>query len=203
MESSQDSVLWLWQAHNRANARLHGQPSEDPHHAKIQFPSEKDCPECVEGKDRKGKPLWHEDKVLDYLLRYYDRKNIVLDHGPSAAGVTSSRPPSSRDSTSALDWWELQQRRADLQKLAEIRQKKREKNRLQIRDSEVSYSSDNGSRRLLVRNTGSKGVTPWGFNQLDISLCMLLWIVSSGIVLLLYFHIMVRRKKQSCSILPF
>ncbi|XP_064616021.1 sulfhydryl oxidase 2-like [Liolophura sinensis] len=206
IESSQDSILWLWQAHNRANARLHGDPSEDPEHVKIQFPSEKDCPECLEGRDRKGKPLWHEDKVLEYLLKYYDRKNIVFGSVSSLAGVTTSRQPPSHDSTSPLDWWELQQRRADLQKLAEIRQKKREKSRLQIQGSEgtsASYNSKDGNRLLFVRTARSKVVTPWGFNQLDISLCMLLWIVSSGIVILLYFHIMVRKKKKPCSILPF
>lgn len=61
-----DSVLWLWQAHNKVNARLAGDGSEDPGFPKVQFPVGTLCPECrhVDGS-------WNELKVVNYLERMY------------------------------------------------------------------------------------------------------------------------------------
>uniref|UniRef100_A0A1B6DEV1 Sulfhydryl oxidase n=1 Tax=Clastoptera arizonana TaxID=38151 RepID=A0A1B6DEV1_9HEMI len=61
-----DSILWLWAAHNQANARLAGDPTEDPKHKKIQFPSSEACPQC---RDDQGKFL--PDNVLQFLKSMY------------------------------------------------------------------------------------------------------------------------------------
>ena len=38
VESYDDAILWLWERHNRVNARLASDRSTDPEHPKIQFP---------------------------------------------------------------------------------------------------------------------------------------------------------------------
>lgn len=73
VQTRDDAILWLWQAHNKANKRLHGDTSEDPIHPKIQFPSEELCPSC---RDDKGE--WKEDTVLRFLKDHYGLHNIRL-----------------------------------------------------------------------------------------------------------------------------
>ncbi|RWS01488.1 sulfhydryl oxidase 1-like isoform X2, partial [Dinothrombium tinctorium] len=43
---SNSSVLWLWEAHNKVNARLKGDLTEDPLYPKVQFPTSNICAEC-------------------------------------------------------------------------------------------------------------------------------------------------------------
>ena len=61
-----DSILWLWRAHNEVNERLSGDETEDPEHKKIQYPAAKHCPKC---KLPDGK--WDETEVLKYLKTKY------------------------------------------------------------------------------------------------------------------------------------
>ncbi|KAK3713434.1 hypothetical protein QZH41_012470 [Actinostola sp. cb2023] len=68
-----DAILWLWEGHNKANKRLHGDPSEDPAHPKIQFPPEDTCKDCQE-KDGK----WKRDVVLQFLKNHYGVDNIRI-----------------------------------------------------------------------------------------------------------------------------
>lgn len=63
---SAEVVLWLWRGHNKVNKRLKGEASEDPHFPKQQFPPKELCPEC---RDSAGS--FDEEKVLQFLIRYY------------------------------------------------------------------------------------------------------------------------------------
>lgn len=76
-----DSVLWLWKAHNTVNKRLSGDFSEDPSYPKVQFPAKNMCPECRHSNDS-----WKEDKVLAYLVNMYTNiHNVVtLPNGESS-----------------------------------------------------------------------------------------------------------------------
>ena len=66
MSSPDTAVLWLWEAHNRVNKRLAGDPSEDPEAPKIQFPSAEMCPGC-----RGDEGDWDRDAVLAFLKTQY------------------------------------------------------------------------------------------------------------------------------------
>ena len=45
--STHDSaIMWLWERHNRVNARLRDHTSTDPQFPKVQFPPPLMCPEC-------------------------------------------------------------------------------------------------------------------------------------------------------------
>ncbi|GLH13434.1 Sulfhydryl oxidase [Gryllus bimaculatus] len=70
--SPEQSVLWLWSAHNMVNKRLVADLSEDPQHPKVQFPTEKACPAC-RGPDGR----WITEQVLAYLKQMYSRHSIV------------------------------------------------------------------------------------------------------------------------------
>lgn len=71
VKENDKAVLWLWISHNEVNLRLAGDVTEDPHYAKIQFPSIKRCPEC-----RLARGAWNLPAVYQYLQRVYGSENI-------------------------------------------------------------------------------------------------------------------------------
>ena len=80
-----ESILWLWRAHNEVNERLAGDKAEDPQYPKIQYPSKKQCAQC---REENGE--WKESEVLKYLKRKYsetkehrDRQTSVSNSGVS------------------------------------------------------------------------------------------------------------------------
>ena len=83
------SVLWLWRAHNRVNARLKGSRSEDPRLPKRQFPLYNECNECYRKQPPDDLNLWKnstkyieyydETKILQFLVNFYSSERIILD----------------------------------------------------------------------------------------------------------------------------
>lgn len=66
-----DSILWLWFAHNEVNKRLSGDETEDPDHPKQQFPSKERCPRCYNADDS-----WNIQEVLLYVKHVYNSINV-------------------------------------------------------------------------------------------------------------------------------
>ncbi|XP_018569842.1 sulfhydryl oxidase 2 isoform X1 [Anoplophora glabripennis] len=71
VQSWDDSILWLWMAHNEVNKRLSGDPTEDPEYPKIQFPSKERCTQCYDKDDS-----WKLPEVLHYLKQVYSNINV-------------------------------------------------------------------------------------------------------------------------------
>ncbi|KAH6945856.1 hypothetical protein HPB50_010316 [Hyalomma asiaticum] len=77
VHTTRDAVLWLWRAHNKVNARLAGDISEDPLHPKRPFPPPTLCSDCHEGT------RWNEQHSLNFLLRFYASDGLVpVAHKP-------------------------------------------------------------------------------------------------------------------------
>ncbi|XP_063235859.1 sulfhydryl oxidase 1 isoform X2 [Bacillus rossius redtenbacheri] len=91
------SVAWLWRAHNKVNLRLAGDPSEDPAHPKVQFPSPETCPPC---RDPAG--AWSEPQMLQHLFRVYAPENIVVPRGKDGRPGTYSTGGGSLHATSTV-----------------------------------------------------------------------------------------------------
>lgn len=93
-----DSVLWLWQAHNMANERLKSDRSADPKFPKIQFPSRDACPDCYRNNNSSTNDIinrsealcWDVDNVLKFLRTMYlnvifvTPNNLMIDMMNSA-----------------------------------------------------------------------------------------------------------------------
>lgn len=71
VSSLDESVLWLWSAHNVVNKRLAGDTTEDPEFPKIQFPDPGHCPSC-----RHSDGTFNESEVLKYLKNMYNNVNV-------------------------------------------------------------------------------------------------------------------------------
>lgn len=152
VSSIDDSIIWLWRAHNAANSRLAGDVTEDPEHKKVQFPSRQSCPNCRhENSDE-----WIIPNVLSFLKSMYTNISYFQWNDLSSSESTTSKSPS------------------------EISYSKR------LRHDNVG--NENGYK---VHDALSKSI--WDFNVFDISLCVVLY-VSSVIILLLVCIKFVMRK---------
>lgn len=66
-----ESILWLWNAHNEVNKRLSGDETEDPENLKVQFPLKERCPRCHNSDDS-----WNLAEVLQYVKHVYNNINV-------------------------------------------------------------------------------------------------------------------------------
>lgn len=207
----EESVLWLWRAHNKVNKRLSGDLSEDPAHLKIIFPSREMCPLCYMSDNSSTYPKWREKEVLRFLVSFYSkilttRKTNRSSVGKEEAGGTKlakdtvMMPPIGSNTKAIvaveLDWWEKKQRREDLQKLIAIRVEKRNLNFTNLGRNR----RDELQSRVLPHRT--KGPF-WIFNEIDIGMCVIFYIFCLSLIIFLYFHFARRKNKRFCKLLPF
>lgn len=207
----EESVLWLWRAHNKVNQRLSGDLSEDPSHLKIIFPSREMCPLCYMSDNSSTNPKWREKEVLRFLVSFYSkiltaRKTNKSSVGKEEAGGTKltkdtvMMPPIGSNTKAIvaveLDWWEKKQRREDLQKLIAIRVEKRNLNFTSLGRNR----RDELQSRVLPHRT--KGPF-WIFNEIDIGMCVIFYIFCLSLIIFLYFHFARRKNKRFCKLLPF
>ncbi|XP_076748622.1 sulfhydryl oxidase 2 [Xylocopa sonorina] len=134
-----DSILWLWAAHNEVNARLAGDDTEDPDHKKIQYPAVEHCPTC-----RYENGTWNEDSVLYYLKTKYSYKGINY--------------------------------------YKSVDKHKDNGNKMKIRQE----------RLVLSKYTNNKKVG-WDFTIFDISICVVLYVASAIILILVCIKFAVKR----------
>ncbi|XP_019386130.1 PREDICTED: sulfhydryl oxidase 1-like [Crocodylus porosus] len=78
VKSLDEAILWLWSRHNRANARLAGDLTEDPKFPKMQWPPPDMCPSCH--NEVSGQHVWNEPTVLRFLKIHYSPANIYFDY---------------------------------------------------------------------------------------------------------------------------
>ena len=202
-KTPEGAVMWLWRAHNKANSRLHGDQSEDPEHPKIQFPSKQLCPECHDGNK------WNDKNVLEFLLSFYGRVNIIpVQHGNM---TDSAERTTVANDDKKLDWWELQQRKNDLEKIRSLRYKKMEKrqqkkveklSKIAVIDKNLDLHYGHLSRKdsLRLNNENKSVIYGWGFSNLDVSMCVTFYVLCTLMILVLYYHFIVRRKYRPCSV---
>lgn len=92
LRDQSDSIMLLWQIHNRINKRLESETRPNLP-AKIQFPNESSCPKCRISKIQQelGSIIdWNEKQVLNYLIHHYRLQNIIL-HDSSDSNTDTSR----------------------------------------------------------------------------------------------------------------
>ena len=95
VRTTEDSLMWLWRAHNKVNNRIAGDVTEDPLHPKRQFPDRKLCAECFKAGQ------YDTNEVLEFLLQFYAVENFRgqgLDPVP-VANLPSTAGHNSRDTT--------------------------------------------------------------------------------------------------------
>lgn len=81
--TTRDLALWLWNAHNKVNARLIKEEADsetiDPSFPKMIWPPKQLCPSCYRLEDQKDdEPNWNQDEVYKFLMSYYGKTLVSL-----------------------------------------------------------------------------------------------------------------------------
>uniref|UniRef100_F7B5Y7 Sulfhydryl oxidase n=1 Tax=Ornithorhynchus anatinus TaxID=9258 RepID=F7B5Y7_ORNAN len=181
------AVLWLWKKHNIVNYRLAGQLSEDPKFPKIQWPPPELCPACHE--EIKGLDSWNEDEVLMFLKHFYSQENI-LDKYSEEQTDSSEVGPGAEDA---------RKEKSSQTKPSESRDGK-------IPDSHHALDPNQrngGPVKDSVKNEYESGLHKEtkhsflgiGFSNIDMSLCVVLYVASSLFLMIMYFFFRMRSKR--------
>lgn len=195
VSSAADQVIWLWDAHNSANQRLHGHESEDPLHPKILFPSLETCPRCRTGSHDKGNNLsWDQAEVLNFLVRMYSKDHIVKN-------TTALISADSKKSRPDLDWWEKMQRHQDLQKIQDIRQMKKQKLEDKLKKSGLKppVAENNGLNQNLMKQQLSSSLV---MSSIDLNICVVFYAFCLLIIGFLYYYFVKKRRMGPCNGCP-
>ncbi|CAH1270937.1 QSOX2 [Branchiostoma lanceolatum] len=186
----EDAILWLWRTHNRVNKRLHGDLSEDPQFPKVQFPPAWLCPSCRKVQEKDSKLMWDEGQVLQFLKRHYGSANFIYDN-PSLQGVDPGphfhlQPTMARQS-------EPQQphKQTSQQGLVGVHVKDLQGGLHRRRDPNFGVKVER-----LSGNKKSLSQAGWVFSNLDISMCVMLYVLSSALVVGLYVLFIVKRRRR-------
>ncbi|XP_035683893.1 sulfhydryl oxidase 1-like [Branchiostoma floridae] len=185
-----EAVLWLWRTHNRVNKRLHGDLSEDPQFPKVQFPPPWLCPSCHLAQGPETEPVWDEGQVLQFLKRHYGSANFIHDN-PSLQ---------SKDQGPHFHVQPTMVRRSD------PRQPHKQTSQQELVGVHVKDLQGRLQRRhdpnfgikveKLPGNENRANPSGWGFSNLDISMCVMLYVLSSGLVVGLYVMFIVKRRRR-------
>ncbi|XP_052821539.1 sulfhydryl oxidase 1 [Octopus bimaculoides] len=211
IHSHEDSVLWLWEAHNKVNKRLHNDFSEDPFHPKIQFPSAEMCPACHNqnindnSKIIKTNQKWNKAAILDFMIHFYSTNLIKVSESiknsynnllaENSGKTAESFLVKLENRTEELDWWEKKQRKRDLQNLHSVKEQRRQNHLRKLIERNVNRHD----LHLKVRSSR----TFWIFSEIDIGMCIIFYIFCLSLLIFLYFHFARRKGKRLCKLLPY
>lgn len=173
-----------------------GDLTEDPKFPKVQWPTPDICPACHE--EIKGLHSWNEAQVLQFMKYHYNSENILYKY-------TESQTDSSE--TEQGDTRELKDKSL-LKRPSGNRENK-------IQDKENSLDSESKALDKLVANHGpvkdsgksavesanlkeTKQAVSFlgiGFSNIDMSLCVILYVASSLFLMIMYFFFRMRSKR--------
>ncbi|XP_052524590.1 sulfhydryl oxidase 2 isoform X1 [Tympanuchus pallidicinctus] len=190
------AVLWLWEKHNVVNSRLAGDLTEDPKFPKVQWPTPDLCPECHE--EVKGLHSWNEAQVLQFMKHHYDSGNILNKYVESQADPSDTELKDAREEKDKS----LQEKPGGNRENVVVNQEL-------IRDSESKLFNKLTGNHGPVRDS-SKGAFEAvhhqesrqsviflgiGFSNIDMSLCVVLYVASSLFLMIMYFFFRMRSKR--------
>jgi thiol oxidase len=188
-----DAVMYLWKAHNKVNLRLSKDvKTNDPLHPKVIFPPSELCTECRESESKKNDPdvIWNYGEVLKFLIDFYGKDNLVQDSvHQSSITAKNAQKIQVKSKSFILKNKKFLKGKLDREKrfseqLFEMKNSQDRINMLRMHEQHTRHSE--GRTRSVLNS--------WGLSSIDISLCVVFYIVCSVIILLLYFHFTVRRK---------
>ncbi|XP_036953509.1 sulfhydryl oxidase 2 isoform X1 [Acanthopagrus latus] len=193
VQNREEQILWLWNQHNRVNYRLAGSLSDDPLFPKAPWPSPSLCPSCHEEKN--GVHIWNQNNVLLFLRQHYGASNLSPKYSlgpprlpaPPPDPVQSSRPQQEHRGGE----------RKEPEKNADPKPASRPGHQALMGDERGEVVGVGGEGRGGAAGAAGGGV--WilglGFNSVDMSLCVVLYVCSCLFLMLLFFFFKVRSRR--------
>ncbi|XP_018419569.1 PREDICTED: sulfhydryl oxidase 2 [Nanorana parkeri] len=185
VKTADEAALWLWQKHNVVNNRLSGAPSEDPKSPKVQWPTPDLCPACHE--EEGGVHSWNEKEVLAFLKQHYGSKYISLQYADP--------------NTERYDLEDGKSDKLPTKSLGNDNDSEKDKHRNHPRPEfldKLIQNQPNRSKNSNQHPEDSKTPVTFlgiGFSNIDMSLCVVLYITSSLFLMVMYFFFRVRSRR--------
>uniref|UniRef100_A0A3P9D112 Sulfhydryl oxidase n=1 Tax=Maylandia zebra TaxID=106582 RepID=A0A3P9D112_9CICH len=173
VQNREQQILWLWQQHNRGNMRLAGSLSDDPLFPKAPWPSPSLCASCHEEKN--GVHVWNQDNVLRFLRQHYAASNLSPEYSVTPPRLPA--PPVPKEHEGGV--------RSDSEKKSSTQTPR--PGRQAVKGEE--------RREVVGVAGGGGGVWLLGFNSVDMSLCVVLYVCSCLFLMLLFFFFKVRSRR--------
>uniref|UniRef100_A0A8C6WNI2 Sulfhydryl oxidase n=1 Tax=Neogobius melanostomus TaxID=47308 RepID=A0A8C6WNI2_9GOBI len=180
ISTPEQEVMWLWNQHNEVNDRLAGSLSDDPLFPKGAWPPPTLCASCHE--ENRGLHAFNQQEVLSFLLRHYGEDNLSRryavqtdegeEKGSKEVGGKEGLANDSVHKDAKQDFADKPDRPDKADRTGERG------------DQEEERESQSVNRTLAL-----------GFNSVDMSLCLLLYIGSCVFLMLLFFFFRVRSRR--------
>lgn len=188
IKSPEEEVMWLWNQHNEVNYRLTGSLSDDPLFPKAAWPPPSLCASCHD--ENNGLHSWNRDLVLAFLLKHYGPENLsdkyVLGPGLTAGDEEGGRKETEKESGGKREKNEVNKVKG-LDKLRKEEHLSEKGPVLETRSPDQGRGQDQGL-------DGLRGLA-LGFNSVDMSLCLLLYVGSCVFLMVLFFFFRVRSRR--------
>ncbi|XP_069604232.1 sulfhydryl oxidase 2 [Ranitomeya imitator] len=186
VKTADEAVLWLWRKHNVVNKRLAGAPSEDPKSPKVEWPTPDLCPSCHE--EINGLHNWNEKEILAFLKGHYGANQISLKYSDPDSDRQEAEEERKNDNHHPKDpggGADSRQQKPHDQPIL----------RPDFINKLVPKPIENG--KSSEQREGTKTVTflGLGFSNIDMSLCVVLYVTSSLFLMIMYFFFRVRSRK--------
>ncbi|KAM8934320.1 sulfhydryl oxidase 2 [Pelodytes ibericus] len=188
VKTPDEAVMWLWKKHNVVNNRLQGSPSEDVKSPKVQWPTPDLCPGCH--GEEKGVHFWNEEEVQAFLKRHYGRREIsVLYSDPITDRTETQEMDKKKSPPSIKPRGDMIEKKPDPQKGLVLKPALSDK----IFQHQPDRSKDGDS--IPNHQSSSHSLNFLGFSNIDMSLCVVLYITSMLFLMIMYFFFRVRSRR--------
>lgn len=173
-----------------------GDLTEDPKFPKVQWPTPDLCPACHE--EVKGLHSWNEAQVLQFMKHHYDSGNILNKYAESQADPSDTELKDAREEKAKS----LQEKPGGNRENVVVNQEL-------MRDSESKLfnkltgnhgparDSSKGAFEAVHHQESRQSVIflGIGFSNIDMSLCVVLYVASSLFLMIMYFFFRMRSKR--------
>ncbi|XP_034969066.2 sulfhydryl oxidase 2 isoform X1 [Zootoca vivipara] len=173
-----EAVLWLWEKHNVVNARLAGGSNEDPKFPKLQWPTPDICPLCHE--KRNGLHAWNEAQVLQFLKHHYSSGNILYTYTEEGSKEEADKNSHKKHTRRNEEW--IPDREQQLDPKSHV--------------LDILLAKDQNKPLAKEEMKSAVYFLGIGFSNIDMSLCIVLYVASSFFLMIMYFFFRMRSKRR-------
>lgn len=173
-----------------------GDLTEDPKFPKVQWPTPDICPACHE--EIKGLHSWNEAQVLQFLKYHYNSENILYKYTESQTDPSETEQGDPREvkdkSLLKNPSGNRENKIQDKENVADSESKVFDKLIANHGPAKESGKSAGGSAGLKETKQ-AVSILGIGFSNIDMSLCVILYVASSLFLMIMYFFFRMRSKR--------
>ncbi|KAJ0019859.1 hypothetical protein NQD34_007428 [Periophthalmus magnuspinnatus] len=188
IKSPEEEVMWLWNQHNEVNYRLAGSLSDDPLFPKGAWPPPSLCAPCH--MENRGLHSFNHQEVLNFLLHHYGETNLSRKYALEPA-IAMENEKERGDKKKEEEAEGGGKERGDKKKGEEEGGGEERKDKTKGEEEGGEEEKENKEKRDKEGNR----TLALGFNSVDMSLCLLLYVGSCVFLMLLFFFFRVRSRR--------